>query len=140
MADPLITAGFDPASLGAISRLAKFQDYLEAEVGGQMIPIGNMLVQDMQAKTWEVFANPTGNLADHIRAVPNGAMSVEIQVEVPYGWRMEEGFHGTDSLGRVYDQEGKPYAMPVLEEDSDKIAQMMNLAAADAIARMGVAR
>jgi len=138
MADPLITAAFDEASLGTIARFAGFQAILEAEVGGTMIQIGDMLVPDMQSMTWSVFANPTGNLADNIRAVTGGPMAVNIEVDVPYSWRMEEGFHGADSLGRVYDEEGKPYAMPTLEADSDKIAVMMSLAVAEAIAKLGV--
>lgn len=34
----------------------------------------------------------------------------------PYGRRVELGFHGADSLGRVYDQTGFPYMEPAFHE------------------------
>ncbi len=36
--------------------------------------------------------------------------------DVPYERRIELGFHGADSLGRVYNQPAYPYMAPALEE------------------------
>jgi len=49
---------------------------------------------------------------------------------------MEAGFHGADSLGRIYDEEGKPYAQPALDDTADQIAAVMNLAVASAVAQL----
>lgn len=138
MAGPLISAGFDPASLGAIANLTQFSRFLDPEMSSALDEVGKLLVQSAVANTWEVFANPTGKLADAISYALNGPMEVIITVDVPYAWRMEEGFHGADSLGRIYDEEGKPYAMPALVANEDQITQIMSNAAADAIAAMGV--
>lgn len=137
MAEPLINAAFDPASLGAIANMAQFSRFLDPEMSSALDEVGKLLVQSAVAITWEVFANPTGKLADAIGYALNGPMEVIITVDVPYAWRLEEGFHGADSLGRVYDEEGKPYAMPALEQNQDQIMALMGNAAADAIAKMG---
>src|SRR5581483_5743322 len=112
--------------------------FLEPEMSSAMDQVGKLLVQSAVANTSQVFANPTGELADAIGYALNGPTEVIITVDVPYAWRMEEGFHGADSSGRVYDEAGKPYAMPALEQNVDQITQIMNNAAADAIAAMGV--
>mgnify|MGYP001292038658 CR=1 FL=1 len=36
--------------------------------------------------------------------------------DTPYARRIELGFHGTDSLGRRYNQAGQPYLRPAYEE------------------------
>lgn len=138
MTDPLLSVAFDEASLGEITHIANFSKTLDTEIGKALPEIGEVIVQAAQANTWVVFANPTGKLAGEIRAILGGPLSVEIDVGVPYAWRMEEGFHGADSLGRVYDEDGKPYMRPALTANEDKIASMMNLAVAEAFAAMGV--
>lgn len=134
MADSLLTIAWDPASLGMISRMPGFTTFLNAEISTELLEIGDMLQVAMENETWQVFANPTGELADAIHPYLEGPLTLIIDVEVPYAWRMERGFFGRDSLGRLYAEEGKPYAEPALQDNEATILQMLNLAAGNAIA------
>ncbi len=77
----------------------------------------------------------SGALADSVTSVgPSGSsismrgMSVEIGPTTPYGRRIELGFHGADSLGRVYDQEGRPYVEPGVEASLEEVAVVVERA------------
>ena len=70
----------------------------------------------------------TGNLFDSVRmetlpgAVGIGRWNYEIYVDVdqaPYARRIEGGFHGTDSLGRNYNQPPYPFFEPGVTEAVD---------------------
>jgi hypothetical protein len=137
MADPLLNIAYDAASLGTIARFSHFQSILESEMSGTMTQVGALVVQSAVANTWAVFQNPTGNLADHIAAQLSGPMEVVITVGVPYAWRLEAGFVGADSLGRVYHQAPEPYAMPALVSNEDQIVAMLGNAAAEAFVKIG---
>ena len=132
----LLTVAFDSDSLGALSRVHNFGAYLNPEMTLALEQAGDLLTQAMIANTWQNFANPTGALADSIQWAMNSPLELIIQVGVPYAWRMEEGFVGTDSIGRTFNQTGKPYALPALQDNEDQIAIMMNLAAANALAEV----
>lgn len=56
----------------------------------------------------------TGTLRRSITTWGAGGLQVYAQVAptVVYARRVELGFHGADSLGRVYNQQGKPYLKP----------------------------
>lgn len=137
MAAPLLNIGYDAQSLATIANFSHADIFLQQEIAAALEEIGPMVVTAEQANTWAVFAHPTGNLADSIGYALNGPMEVIITVGVPYGWRAEEGFHGADSLGRVYDQEGKPYAQPALDANADQIVMMLSNAVAEAFALAG---
>lgn len=134
MAAPLLNIAFDPASLSTISHLSNFGSILSQEITPELEAIGEMIAEAMTTNTWQVFAEPTGQLADAITPVLTSPLELIIQVNVPYAWRMEEGFFGADSLGRVYSQQGKPYALPALVDNEDQIAVMMNIAIGNALA------
>jgi hypothetical protein len=53
---------------------------------------------------------------------------------VVYGRRVELGFSGADSLGRVYNQEGRPYMRPAYEAILPQLAEIMRAAWASALA------
>jgi len=137
MADGLINVAFDAASLGIIDHLGQFGTFLEPEIASAMTKIGDLLVAAAEANTWTAFQNPTGHLASQIAAQLQGPLEVIITVDVPYAWRLEEGFHGADSLGRVYDEVAEPYAMPALMANEDEIMVIVGLATAEAFASMG---
>jgi hypothetical protein len=130
----MLTVAWDPSSLGWISHLPSFQPVLAQYISQELLEVGDMLQSAMDAKTWEVFTNPTGQLAESIRPFLESPLTLIIDVEVPYAWRMEMGFFGKDSLGRLYAEEGKPYAEPSLQDNETMILQMLNLAAAEAVA------
>lgn len=52
---------------------------------------------------------------------------------VIYARRIELGFHGRDSIGRVYDQYGEPYVRPAFERARPEIMALARLRAASAL-------
>lgn len=60
-----------------------------------------------------------GNLHDSLEKV-RGHNEIRVgsgvgeKEAMPYAARIELGFHGEDSLGRFYDQDGQPYLSPAL--------------------------
>lgn len=133
----LLNVAFDETSMAAISHFADFPSVFQTQMGAAMLEIGDLVVQLAQQNTWEVFANPTGDLAESISAQLVSPVEVIITVGVPYGRRLEMGFFGADSLGRVYNEEAKPYAGPALEEAQDQIAVLMGNAMAETFAELG---
>lgn len=57
----------------------------------------------------------TGTLRRSIQVMEHGPQEVFIGSQVPYAARIEFGFAGRDSLGRVYSQAAQPYLRPALE-------------------------
>jgi|SRR5579859_916844 len=136
MAEPLFNVTWDSASLGAIANLNNFSSFLDPEMVVALTEIGDLIVQAAISNTWSVFSSPSGQLASAITSSLTGPLEVIVEVGVPYAWRMEEGFFGTDSLGRTYNQEPKPYILPAIQDNEDQIMVLMNLAAANAIAKI----
>ncbi len=132
----LINVGYDASSFATIARFAQFQHYLETEMSAVLPQIGGLLVQTTQDNTWTAFQNPTGNLAGNITYQLTGPMSLEVVVNVPYAWRLEAGFDGADSLGRIYNNPAEPYAGPALTASEDQIVTMMGTGAANAFAAL----
>src|SRR5258708_21450022 len=46
--------------------------------------------------------NSPGGLAESFQQVQGSGMEVEVGTDKPYGRRLNEGFDGADSLGRIY--------------------------------------
>jgi hypothetical protein len=69
----------------------------------------------------------TGTLGRSIQTVPLasgvGGTTVEVGTNVIYSRRIELGFTGADSLGRVYDQAPSPYLRPALDENRPRILE-----------------
>lgn len=134
----LISAAFDPQSLGTLAKLAGAETAIANSMGPALDEVGKLLVSASEANTWIAFQNPTGKLAGSIGWTQVSTMEGVVIVDVPYAWRLEAGFHGADSLGRVYDQDAEPYVEPAMEANSDEIMMIMHGAVADAFATMGV--
>lgn len=47
-------------------------------------------------------------------------LTFRVQDGVAYGRRQELGFHGADSLGRIYHQPARPFMKPAVEEFRNK--------------------
>jgi len=66
---------------------------------------------------------PGGKLRESISLIPEspvmlgpGKYTISVAPTVIYGRRVELGFHGADSRGRVYDQQGYPYLQPGVDK------------------------
>ena len=137
MASNFFTMSFDTASLASIAQMYGFPSYLSSEVATALQQAGDLLTQTAQDNTWSAFQNPTGALADSIQPTMQSPYEVIIGVGVPYGHRLEAGFFGTDSLGRVYNQAAEPYLQPALDADQDQVLALVEAAAMQAWMRIG---
>ena len=61
----------------------------------------------------------SGRYHDSIHKEPAENHSVQVVSDTPYSRRLELGFSGTDSLGRVYHQPPKNYALHALTASKD---------------------
>lgn len=81
----------------------------------------------------------TGTLRRSIRVVgPKAAGRAWIAKVGPtavYGRRVELGFHGTDSLGRSYNQEGRPYLGPAFAATRAEVTRVFRRRWASAMRR-----
>ena len=66
----------------------------------------------------------TGNLQGSINYVVSEEEG-RTGTNVEYARRIEFGFKDTDKLGRKYNQSGKPYLRPALDNNRDKILKSM---------------
>lgn len=133
---PFISVGFDSISNAEILQLANLATSVAASLSPALFKIGDLVTKDMVANTWVEFENPTGQLADSIIYFVTGPEEITVVVQEPYAWRMEAGFVGTDSLGRVYDEAGKPYAWPAVFDNEDQILQLMSNAVGQSLVFM----
>lgn len=133
-------ASMDPQSLEEIVRLVGFEALLIPEIAGGLTASGTLLVAAAQAKTWEVFKNPTGRLASTIYFYVISPKEVAVEVGSPYGQRREKGFSGmTDALGRFYPYDpAKPYLQPAMDENEGNVLHLMETAVSTALGRVAV--
>jgi hypothetical protein len=54
----------------------------------------------------------------------------QVGTDAPQAWRLEHGFHGTDSKGRSYDQPPFPHFGPALDEVAPKFEEAIAAIAA----------
>jgi hypothetical protein len=65
-----------------------------------------------------------------------GHGEVHVGTNVEYARRIELGFVGADSLGRVYNQEGQPYLLPALEQNKGEIERTIAASLNDLIEKL----
>lgn len=87
---------------------------------------GNKIVEQTKANLTANGSVKSGALRDsyHAEHGESGPDYAEILVGssgVPYAWRVEFGFSGADSLGRVYNQAAKPAFRPAIDEHQAEI-------------------
>lgn len=79
-------------------------------------------------------APDTGNLIANITtAVDADKLTGSVNFGTAYAKRLEYGFVGTDSLGRVYDQAARPFARPALENKKGEVQSDIATAIAGAL-------
>lgn len=105
--------------------VGKFNNASRAVQGGAimvaLLSAGQLVVNAAQDNLKKLGAWITGNLARSLTVQPAGTNAVRIGTNVVYGPRIEYGFAGADSLGRIYNQAPRPYLRPALEENKDAI-------------------
>jgi len=122
-----LAAELDNASKAGVRRMRRFQHYLEAEMGRALFEEAQHVAETAELNTWEVFTNPTGELASQIKPVLLDPYTAAVDFAAPYAARREFGYSGqVDALGRFYPYDpAHPYAIPALEEHQAAIEQAM---------------
>lgn len=98
---------------------AEFNAALDAmvarvEVAGRKLPMeAALLIQAsaQQVASSGIFAHPTGTTKRSIRSEPGGD-GAYVGPTTVYSRRLELGFDGADSRGRVYHQKPRPFLKP----------------------------
>jgi len=107
----MITVGLDigPEFLAGITRADKAVDSAVTDA---------LSIAAMEAANAARQRAPykTGTLRRSIQVIEQGPREVAVGSRVPYAARIEFGFAGRDSLGRLYNQPAKPYLRPAIEE------------------------
>lgn len=134
-----ITMAFDPASMAKLERMLHF------EFGTTYTPVMNDSLELLQNYMIDfMFANfkaPTGQLEGaFIQTITPGLDEITGELANPeaYAWRANSGFHGADSLGRVYDQNGIEYAENSLAAQTQAIFDLFVQATQAKLATLGV--
>lgn len=90
--------------------------------------VGRALVagaQEVRNEARNLAPRKTGNLRRSIDIgnlqSSGGTVTVEVGTDVEYARRIEYGFNGADSLGRVYHQAARPYLEPACEAKSGDV-------------------
>lgn len=117
----MFSVSFDPRSLAEITQLYGFQAILNPEFQAAMRRSAELIASRAQANTWTVFANPTGKLASTIVPVVDSPYEVQAGTDSPYGHRRDQGFNGTDSLGRTYHDRPYLFLSDALPQSADQI-------------------
>lgn len=126
--------------------LVKKLESLGAEVAGPVLEnavrAGALLVQN-DARRRGPYANPkpdnelTGTLRrsihTEVETTAPGRAEATVGTDLVYAARVEFGFEGKDSLGRMYHQAPKPYLRPALDENEDAIQREIGQALKQAI-------
>ena len=99
---------------GLDETLGRFQRALTlipGETSRRTIAAGNRLKAAIQAGS----PVDTGAYRGAWQMAVTGPWAVQVSNAMPYGPRLEFGFHGTDSLGRSYSQGARPHVRPAVE-------------------------
>ena len=134
----MLSMSFDDKSMKELVAFAGFGTLLSEEVQTALKQAGELLTQAAVANTWEVFANPTGQLASTLGIVVESPFEIIVGSDSPYAARREYGFSGqTDSLGRYFANDpAKPYLGPALQDNQQAVLQLIDAAVEKALARV----
>lgn len=114
-------ASFDQRSLAEIAQLYGLSILHEPEVQAALSQAADLLVQAAQDNTWAVFANPSGQLASTLMKIQRSQNEIEVGSDSPYAHRRNDGFVGTDSLGRSYNDPPYYYLTNALNDNNQAV-------------------
>lgn len=95
---------------------------------------GALFVQEEQANAPKVSGALEGSIrASGVRQVGEDAFETQVGPHVPYGHRIEAGFHGADAIGRHYDESAEPYIEPAYDAAREEVPMIYARAWAEAL-------
>lgn len=122
----VLDISFTPESLSEIARFAGIPMLISQEVQQAMERGSDILIQSAQGNMhWK---NPTGALESSIRRMSESPYEIIVGSDLPYAARREYGFHGADSLGRVYNDEGAFFLTQAMNDNEQQILILIDQA------------
>lgn len=109
----------------------KIIDKVSGSGDGHLYTIPDTNAQHQASSPGNPPAKMTGHLSAHIMTEYDTEDSGNIAVgyvgpqDTIYAKRLEFGFKGEDALGRVYDQEPRPYMSPTAFEQEDNVKRIL---------------
>lgn len=135
MADEMFSMSFEPQSLSEIARFYGFPAYMAEETQAALQDGGSALVASIQgAMDWK---NPSGNLEGSIVVVSDSPYEIIVGSNVVYAHRRDQGFHGADSLGRNYDDNGAFFMQNGMDASQSAILASVEAGIQRALDRLG---
>lgn len=121
----------DFSELASVGRTLEFASVEQAAAAGAWLQKKALGIEGDAKRNAPVLTGTLRRSITHeIRDTPGGA-TADIGTDLAYARRVEEGFVGTDSLGRVYDQPGQPYLGPALDAHEDDFVEGLAAIAAN---------
>jgi Bacteriophage HK97-gp10, putative tail-component len=101
---------------GSITVVTKFNNLgkLATSLSSNCADVSEETADDIVEDAQRRVPVDTGALQESIHKEPGGIGWLVVATE-PYAARIEFGFNGTDSLGRLYHQAARPYLTPAAE-------------------------
>lgn len=132
-----ISLTMDAASLAKIQQLADWQP--GSHFYDAMSDCLNMIQDYAVDYMFSNFINPQGQLEGaFFQVITPGVNSIEGMLANPeaYAWRANSGFHGPDSLGRVYNYDGIQYMENSLDAKTSDILARFALGLQDSLSEI----
>ncbi len=116
-------------------------DVLEAATRAAALPVLNQVRTTEPEGGKTPYKSGTYRRSFHMETVEKTETrcTVEIGTDSPYGARLEYGFVGPDSLGRVFNQPARPHVRPAFDENVEASTTEFK-AAVDAVVTKGAER
>jgi hypothetical protein len=116
----IFTIAFDEQSMREIAQFAGFKIFLTEEVKVAETKLADLIIQKTHDNALARFkTNSPGGLAESFVREDNGPGEVIVGTDKPYGHRLNDGFTGTDSIGRHYDQQPTWFFSDAITEVTD---------------------
>lgn len=136
----MFSMSFDPQSLKEIAQFAGFPVLLSEEVQQAEQELGDLIIQKTHDNAMSRFAtNTPGGLADSFFNLEQSPYELEVGSDKPYAHRLDAGFDGADSLGRVYHNDPTLFFSDAITEveTSGEGMEILQAAVYKALDRMG---
>lgn len=127
----MLDISFTPQSIAEIAKFAGMPVLISKEVQAAMERGADILIQSAQGNMhWK---NPTGALEGSIRRMSDSPYEIIVGSDLPYAARREFGFHGADSLGRIYNDEGAFFLTQAMNDNEQSILILIDQAVEQAM-------
>lgn len=130
-----LSLSFSPADITEMVQFAGMQALLSSEVQSALDEGASVLIQTAQQNMH--WMHPTGALSASMQRLSESPYEILIGSQLPYAARREFGFHGADSLGRVYNDPGAFFLTRANEDKAQEVLGKIEEAVQRVLARSG---